>query len=381
MRFPDDIQAALLFDAPITNLEEMVRAFARLEEARTGATFNMPEARPGLFYRLFGSGELMVTFEYVARPPNVELFQPALASPVTGIIGPDIRGALTRCRSHILINVSHGAMGGVLDSPDIAQFLSAIDFNVPGASLPQFVRRLEVCALASRIVGDHVQPQAVHWVQSDQLIPGEKFDAFASAAAPSPLHVHPVLFGSAERNDPKPKVGIRTFGARHFIGGEIVIEPSELPWAANYETALAFIRIATTQNGYIIPDGDTLGPEDRSQSYRCIHRPAGDDGVPLFELRPLLFKEFGFKAEEYVETGRVIDDRSPPLAVMPADDDAKMQLANEWREKRKLAEGLGARFEVRVRDDGSGAPPPAGPRGPGMPSGFAARPVFGRKKA
>ena len=104
--------------------------------------------------------------------------------------------------------------------------------------------------------------------------------------------------------------------------------------------------------------------------------------MPVYELRPLLFKEYGFKADDYVETGRVIDDRSPPLEVMPPDDEAKMELANEWREKRKLAEGLGGRFEVRVRGDGEGgAPPPAGPGAPGSGGGFGSRPVFGRKRA
>ena len=111
MQFPNDIQAALLFDRRIGNLDEMVRTFVRVEEARTGATFAMPEARPGLFYRLFGGGEMMVTFEYVDRPCNVELFQKTLASAVTGIICPDIRERLTRSRSHILVNVSHGSMG------------------------------------------------------------------------------------------------------------------------------------------------------------------------------------------------------------------------------------------------------------------------------
>ena len=117
----------------------------------------------------------------------------------------------------------------MLNSPDIARFLSQIDYNVPGHSLPEFVRRLDVCALISRIVCDHAMPQAVHWVQSNQLIPGEKFEMIASGDAPSPLHLHPYLFGSPDRDKENPKVGIRTFGARHFIGGEILIEPSVHP--------------------------------------------------------------------------------------------------------------------------------------------------------
>ncbi len=367
MQYPNEIQAALLFDGRVEALDEIVRSFLRVEEARSGATFNIPEARPGAFYRLFGGDELMVTVEYLDGPADVAVFQQALGSAVTGILCPDIRERLTLSRSHILVNVSHGAMGDVLNSPDIARFLSQIDYRVPGQSRPQFIRRMDVCALIARIACDHAPAQAVHWCQSNQLFPGESFEAAASLDAPSPLHVHPFLFGGASAPCGGTELGIRTFGARHFIGREIVIQPNVIPWAANYETILAFIRIAITKNGYVIPDGDTFGPEDRSLSYRVLHREAEDGDVPTYELVPLMYREYGFQAADFVPHEQVINDRSPPPALMPEDDEAKMELANEWREKRKLAEGLGGRFEVRHRD--------AGPGGPGP------RPVFGRKRA
>ena len=376
MQFPNEIQAALLFDRRVGELEAIVRDFARVEEARTGAKFNVPEAKPGVFYRLYGGDELMITLEYVDGPANVGVFQQTLASPITGILCPDIRQRLTTNRSHILINVSHGVLG---NSPEIMQMLQQIDYPMPGNSLAQFRRRLEVCALISRIACDRVPAQAVHWTQSNQLIAGEKFEDCARLETPSPLHVHPYLFGGGESEDGKARISILTFGARHFIGREITIEPSELPWAANYETILSFLRIATIQNGYIIPDGDTFGPEDRSLSYRVLHRPAVEGEVPLIELKPLMYKEYDFVAEDYVPPERVFDDRMPPADLMPEDPEKKMELANEWREKRAMAAGIGGRFEVRARGPGGGAP--AGPGGAPSPGGFGARPVFGRKKA
>ncbi|HEX2764724.1 MAG TPA: hypothetical protein VHM92_12890 [Allosphingosinicella sp.] len=373
MLFPNDIQAALLFDRPVNAIEGIVRDFMRVEEARTGATFNVPEGKPGIFYRLFGGDELSVTLEYVDRPANIELFQKTLASAVTGIVCPDIRERVVKSRSHILLNVSHGVLGS---SEQVDRLMELIGRPKEGHSLPQFARRLDVCALIGRIACDHAPVQAVHWTQSNQLIPGEKFEDIAALKAPGPLHVHPYLFGSASGPDGKARVGIRSFGARHFIGRELLIEPSELPWAANYETMLAFLRVATIDKGYVIPDGDTFGPEDRSLSYRVIHREAEADDVPLFELQPLMYREFGFVAPDYVPPERVFDDRMPPADLMPPDQEAKMALANEWREKRALAEGIGGRFEVRARD-GDGAPPP-----PVRPlPGFGNRPVFGRKKA
>lgn len=381
MQYPNEIQAALLFDGPVDQLETIVRSFARIEEARSGARFNVPEARPGAFYRLFGGDELMITVEYLDQPADPAVFQQALGSAVTGIVCPDIRERLMRCRSHILVNVSHGAMGDVLNSPDIARFLQQIDYKVQGQSLPQFVRRLDVCALLARIAGDHAPAQVVHWCQSNQLFPGDRFEAAAALAAPSPLHVHPFLFGGETAECGATKLGIRTFGARHFIGREILMQPNVIPWAANYQTILAFLTIATTKNGYVIPDGDTFGPEDRSQSYRVIHRDAEEGDVPLYELVPLLYREYDFQAADFVPHEQAIDDRSPPPELMPEDDEAKFELVNEWREKRRLAEGLGGRFEVRARHGGDGSVPPADPGGAPRSPGFGGRPVFGRKRA
>ena len=374
MQFPNEIQAAVLFDRRVDCLEAAVRTFMTVEEARSGARFNVPEANPGAFYRLFGGDELMVTLEYLDHPADVNVFQQALASTVTGIMCPDIRQRLMTSKSHILINVSHGVLG---NAAEVHELLRMLDYPKEGHSLPQFQRRLDVCALIARIVGDHAPAQAVHWTQSNQLYPGELFNELAATPAPSPLHVHPYLFGQAGSDGEAARVGIRTFGMRHFIGREVLIEPNVLPWAANYETILAFLRVATLENGYAIPDGDTFGPEDHSLSYRVLHREAAEGDVPLYELVPLMHRKYGFVADDYVSRERVFDDRSPPVDLMPEGDDAKMVLVNEWREKRALAEGIGGRFEVRARDDAPQASPPAPSAGP---PGFGGRPVFGRKQ-
>lgn len=368
MQFPNELQVALLFDRRVDCLDTIVREFMRIEGMRSGAQFNVPEAKPGIFYRLFGTGELMITFEYLDHPANMEVFRAALSSPVTGILCPDIRERLMRNRSHMLIQVSHGVLG---NSPELHRLMAQIGRKPEGSTLPQFLRRLEIAALASRITLDHVPAQAVHWTQSDQIVPGETFDAFAAAGAPSPLHIHPFLFGNAQNGE----VGIRTFGARHFIGREIRIEPSTLPWAANFETILAFLRLGTMDGGYIIPDGDTFGPEDGSLSYRVTHLDAEEGDVPFYVLTPLMFREYGFVADDYVPRDRVINDRAPPAALMPEDDEAKMELVNEWREKRALAEGVGGQFEVRAR--GAAPLPPTPP--PMRPPVGGGRPVFGRK--
>ena len=375
MQFPNEIQAALLFDQPFRTLEAVVRSFLRLEQMQGREPFNVSEANPGVFYRLFGQDDLMITLEYLAQPANTDLFQKSLASTITGVLCPDIRQRLMSNRSHVLVTVSHGVLGS---SPDVTQLLGEIGMPMEGCSLPQFRRRLEACATIARLICDEAMPQVVHWTQSNQLIPGEKFEDYATVPAPGPLHIHPYLFGNRAGASGEPEVGLLTFGARHFIGREISIEPGALPWAAHFETILAFLRVATIDNGYVIPHDDTFGPEDRSLSYRVLHcEPEEEGGVPLYRLVPLMHRAYGFQSAEYVEPDCVFDDRMPPGDLMPDDDEAKAELANEWREKRGLAEGIGGRFEVRAGDPGPAGPQP--PR-PGFPAARAAtRIVFGRK--
>lgn len=108
--------------------------------------------------------------------------------------------------------------------------------------------------------------------------------------------------------------------------------------------------------------------------------------MPIYELVPLKHVEYGFVAPDHVPESNVFDDRAFPIDIMPADQDAKMALANEWFEKRKLAEGIGGRLEVRAVGDPPPppppAPPPAAPPAPGLsggtPRGLRPR-VFGRK--
>lgn len=367
--YPNDIQSALLFDRPIDHLEAVMRGFLNIEAARSGASYNIVEAKPGAFYRLYGGGELMITLEYLPHPANPEVFAQAVGSAITRIYCPDMGERLIRHKSHILIGVSDGVLPS---TPDIDRMLAQIGYRKPGATLPQFVRRLETCALLSRIAMDAAPASVVHWTQSNQLFPGEMFDALAQSSVPGPLHVHPYLYGGGQSADGKALAGIRTFGAGHFIDREIRIEPSELPWAANFETILAFLRVTTIDNGYVIPDNDTFGPDDHSLSYRVRHIAATDDDA-LYELEPLMYREYGFQSPDYVPRDRVFDDRAPPADLMPAEAVERQELLDHWQERRAMAEGIGGRFEVRARDPRPGSPPPS------QPTGFGVRRMFGRK--
>ncbi len=327
MRYPNRIQAALLFDQPFDGLDDVARDFARVIEMKTGSTFNVPEHRPGMFLRLFGGGrtegggELMVTFELLTGPGAIDVYSGALGSSITGILCPDMRQRVMRARCHILLDISHGVLGGVEEDPKFAPMLSELGVNRLWATQDAFHTRLETLALMIRVTSDHITPSAIHWTQSNQLLDLDTFEKMAGPAAsmtfPSPLTIHPILFGEPDADGHTSSIGMRTLGARHWLGREIVVPATTLPWAAAYQTAIAFCGMATMEGGYVIPDGNTFGPEDGSEAWRVHHRDAGFEGgspddIATYELVPLRHDGCGFTADAHASEARIAQARRTP---------------------------------------------------------------------
>jgi hypothetical protein len=374
LKHPTDIQSALLFDTRFTNLDTFVQKAEAVLSAKTGLPFNYIEAKPGVFYRIYGGGDLMITLEYVDGRANTALFEPALSSPITTILCPDIRARIDAHKSMILINVSHGTFGG---SAEIQRLLNQLEFADPYATYQHFVQRLEACELLTLIAQETTQACAIHWTQSDQLLDSKTFEVLSAGTTPKPLHVHPFLFGDGQSENGQQCVGVLGFGANHFVDRQVSMRPSTLPWHASYETIFVFLRVALMPNGYIIPDTDTFGNESQTESYRVHHVDAKDGEAPKYEVEPLLHKEFNFQSPTYVErVGPTFDDRNIPGDLLPKQAEEREQTITSMRQTREMAERAGVRFDVRRVVGGRMVPPsePAKPKS--LFSRFAS---FGRK--
>jgi hypothetical protein len=368
MLFPTDIQVAVLYDRPVSALAELVQVFIAAEGKEHGVSYNVVEQRTGAYYLIYGTNQQMVSFEYLDGPANPAVFQQAVDSPVCKLIFPAARDVIARHRSHILISVQHGAMGG----GEIQQMLAKMGMDVPGNGYPAFAKRLAYAARLGRMALVFPGASLVHWTQSNQVYPPDAFAALCDTAAPGPLHVHPHLFGGGQNEAGEELAGILTFGVRHFLGREVEIEPSPIPWAENWQLIFTFMRVALTENGYVIPDGDTFGNEDRTVCCKVHHLPVQDGQVPLYRLEPLLHTECGFESPDYIPELRRIDPDRPPAAVMPVSPSERAELMGEWRASRAMAEGIGGSLIVKVKGDTPLPPPPP------LPQNRLGR-VFGRK--
>lgn len=387
MQYPNRIQAALLLDAPFTGLDALASDCARMLEMQTGTHVRLSENHPGAFARLFTQdGELMLTLEYIAQPPDPASLTGALGSPVTTLYAPDMAARVTAARSHILLEIAHGTLASV-DSDRPFGALHDTGALDGATSARTFLQRFDALALMVRVASDRRTPLAVHWTQSNQLLDPKTFETYAQGGPSGPLGIHPVLFHTAPGDD--ATVGLQTFGARHTLGREIRVPPSALPWQAAYDTLLAFCAFAAMDDGHIIPHGDTFSPppaegeEPGGEVWRVLHNDAAerasdnDDAdafggpAPVFELVPLRHDACGFVAEDYAPAASILAKRKPKAAPEPQCEPELAAQANEEDEKSLLAEMIAALNEGRAE---AAANPPEPFNPPFSPAMTSARP-------
>jgi hypothetical protein len=170
--------------------------------------------------------------------------------------------------------------------------------------------------------------------------------------------------------------GLVTFGAAPFIGREIRVRPTEVPWGEAYQHALAFVALAMHKDGYVIPDGDTFGDEGHDFCYRVHHTAepflnAGRE-IPCYELEPLLNKPLGFQSPGYIPRDRIVNIDAPQPEYVQLKGRAGQQVVAEWKARRQMAERVGGSFEVKAALDAGGKA--------GAVSGWFARTFMRRSK-
>lgn len=164
---------------------------------------------------------------------------------------------------------------------------------------------------------------------------GEAFAVLAAEPPPGLLHIHPLLFAAGRSADGRDQIQIKTFGAAHFIDREIHLLPNPPPLAEALNMIMAFVRLATADQGYIIPDGHSFGPDDGSVCYRVRHVPqrarsGGLDG-PVYQLELLHAREHGYTAPDDIAPTRSFDDRNIQADVIDVLGEKREAMVNEWR--------------------------------------------------
>jgi hypothetical protein len=330
MQYPNKIQSCILLRDRFGDLETIVDNVRHLFESQAGINFSIPEERPGYFYHLFGQhGDLMITFEYIDDKADTSCFDQALNSPVTEIYEPGIRQRVAMHRSCIIVTIWHGVLGGVEDDPKIASMLESLGRPRDGATIAQFNNRLSALRLISHVACDQAPASAIHWAQSNQLFSAEMFIDLARKSAGMAISLHPYLYGYQADAQGRHELGVKSFGAEHFLGREIFIKPNTIPWHANYGVINMFVEMALARDGAVTADHFIMAPEDKSFGYLCIHHDQPAEGeAPEYELVPMWYKEYDFITDDPeqqpflnsigigIENNRPVANPSPPTRPM-----------------------------------------------------------------
>ena len=317
-KYPNLVQAALLYDRvrPV-DLEKLVQLFLSAGE-RVGLQYNRVETKPGAFYRLFGQ-DTMITVEYLGQPAQARLFDAALSTTFTQVANPNARELIARHRSHILINVHHGAMPPTGEIAALLAQLNVSEMLQAGQTLDHYRERLSLCGTLAHMA-HHLSPASlVHWTTSDHLLKGDTFAKLTDGHVPGLLHIHPFLSNGGKSADGRDQVAITTFGATPFSGREIHLVANPLPWQEGLGLILVFLKIATMKQGYVIPDNDVFTDEDKTVSCSVRHIPdgakSGEFNGPLYRLEILRSEKHSFMSPAHTAPERTFDDRTVPAAL------------------------------------------------------------------
>jgi hypothetical protein len=362
---PNALQVALLYDSadPI-DLNALLAAFLKSESNASGYRYNVVEADGRAYFRCFGGREsdVMVFVEWVDRPTARANFNTALSSVFNQIGVPDAAALIDRHRGLLLINVHHGAMP---QTAEIQALLAKMGMGQAGQSLPQYQERLRVMGLLAAMATEISKPTLSHWTHTDVLARPQAIQHYN--ASPNPLNVHPLPFRGPGTTQEDGIAGLETFGAAAFIGREIRVRPTEVPWGEAYEHALAFIALAMHKNGYVIPDGDTFGDESHSFCYRVHHtaEPLVNAGrqIPCYELEPLLNTQHAFQSPAYVTRDRIVNIDAPQPEYVQLKGRAGRDVVAAWKARRQMAERVGGSFEVKAAVEAGGGDASGATRG------------------
>ena len=264
-----------------------------------------------------------------------------------------LQALIDRHRGLLLINVHHGAMP---QTQEIQALLAKVGMGQAGQSLPQYQERLRVMGLLAAMATDISKPTLSHWTHTDVLAGPRAIKLYNTG--PNPLNVHPMPFRGPGTTQDQGIAGLETFGAAAFIGREIRVRPTVVPWGEAYEHVLGFVALAMHKNGYVIPDGDTFGDESHSFSYRVHHtaEPLLNAGkqIPCYELEPLLNRQSGFQSPDYVPRDRIVNIDAPQPEYVELQGRAGKETVAAWKAKREMAERVGGSFEVKAKAGAGG---------------------------
>lgn len=278
--FPDKIEAVLLYDelVPFQPEEMLPLLNGALAQKNLPPSFQRTafEQPPG-YLHYFGA-DITVQITQSPEPKAPEGFGGSLASGFTHITFKEAGDIVASHKQHVFITISKG-----VPMPD-HPLLDEIGYMAAPFEEWQFDLALQMLKSIITAYFSKSEPLAIHWVQSDQMVSPERFGSVAMDADDYSLFVHPEVTWSGKMEGDNQALGFRTYGAKNFIGKEILFDETIVHFGFCYLRTLMFIAMAR-MSGAVVPHGETFG-KDHTEIIRVRHEPdpAGRDEQGIIRL-------------------------------------------------------------------------------------------------
>lgn len=287
---PSKVESVLLYQEHQNIEPQKILQYLNGCLEKTDLNFDINQTGARGEFILMMCGDLHVLISQTPNPLDMECFHQTLASSYTQMTFKNADEVVYRHQSHVFITVGNGVpMPG---NPELQELLHKVEHQQLQG---QFELKLTICKLMTSFFARNQLPTAVHWLQSNMLLPSENFLLLASDPFPIPLFVHPGLFSSRNTINGLAVLGLRTFGASHLIGYEITFIEAPVPLGWLFERACNFVSIVRDR-GSLIPHGEAFGA-DNSEVIRVRHRPASDNR-PAGEIELTLERSSEFELDE-----------------------------------------------------------------------------------
>ncbi len=274
------VEIALLFNGkPDPVFDHLAGALNARLEPQGLAVEEISPTVPAL--AAFRGGGMVLEIILSPRPLPADSFAGALDSPISRPFRGPLGETLSRHAAHMLIRLRRDTppappprgSGRQVDTAQATQ-AKATALQAPPPQATDALTGLRLAHATAALLAQQLNPAAVHWRASNQMLTGAQYAGLWDDPTPWVLLARARLVAEPDGGAGAPRRTLVLEGCESLVGRRIVFAGTDLPADEIHAAALSFLRHAL-ETGEPVPHGHSFGPAG-GETYRVTHVAPGD---------------------------------------------------------------------------------------------------------